>query len=141
MMVTAVVFASAVLLIGWNFFRLTRFETDYRYVGSFSGNRYECVVGGLDLEHGTLCIVGADKEGVYLLSHPKPDRFYWGGGGRHRIFKRNLMIPWSDFSYRSGKVLLRDCVWIEMPSRRIYLFVPKDVGEKLLRDAGRGFPI
>jgi hypothetical protein len=98
-------------------------------------------VGGLDLEHGTLCVVGADESGIYLLKHPESDRFSWNIKGGHRVFRRDLLIPWKAFSYRAGKVLFKECLWLEMPSRRIYLHVPKDVGEKLLEDARRDYPV
>ena len=133
----AIFFVAALFLVGWNFRRLKRFRTDYRFTGFFPGTTYECVVGGLDTEHGTLCMVGADTSGIYLLSHPKPRGLLWLLESRHRVLKQNLLLPWDDLNYRTGKMLLKDCLWLEMPSRRIYLHVPKDSGAQILKDGGR----
>jgi hypothetical protein len=139
-MLIAIVIAAAVLLVGWNFVRLSRFGSDYNFGGSFQGNRYECYLGGLGDGRSTLCFIGADAFGVYLLPHPKPARWFWGFRGRYDFFRQSLLIPWTDISCRSGKVLLKDCIWFDIASRKIYLYVPKDIGEKLLIDAGRKIP-
>jgi hypothetical protein len=137
-MLIVIVIALVVLLVGWNFLRLHGFDKDYRFAGSFQGNRYECNVGGFSEERDTLCFMGADTTGLYLLPHPKPIRWFWGYRG---VFKNSLFIPWTDLGYRSGKALLKECVWFEIASRKIYFCVPKEVGEKLLNDAGRGIPL
>jgi hypothetical protein len=136
----AIVVAAAVLLVGWNFVRLHKFGSDYNFVGSFSGNRYECMVGGINENHGTLCLIGADGYGLYLLPHPKPVRWFWGYPGRYQIFKQSVLIPWKDIGCRSGRVLLKDCIWFDLAPRRVYFYVPKDIGEKLLTDAARLIP-
>lgn len=134
-MLVAIVVVLVVVLMGWNFARMYNFETDYRFSGYFQGNRYECVLGGLSQEHDTLCFIGADEQGLYLLPHPKPARTWWNYQRRRQILKKSLLIPWRDISCRSGRVLLKDCIWFDLAPRKIYLYVPKDIGEKLLADA------
>jgi hypothetical protein len=123
------------LLVIWNIRRVLRFENDYAFSGTFEGTRHECPVGGLNLRHDTLSFAGADKIGLYLLQHPDKDEFMatWR---RQWVLKKNLMIPWKDMTYRRGKVRLKECVWFEMASRRVYLSVPSAIGELLLKDAG-----
>ncbi len=142
-MVTPIVIliaAAAALLVGWNVQRLNRFLSDYNFTGLFQGNSYECSLGGLSDGHFTLCLIGADQYGLYLLPHPKRVR-WWAGYPRREVFKKSLLIPWTDIGCRTGKVLFKDCIWFDLAPRRIYLYVPKDIGEKMLSDAKRTIPI
>jgi hypothetical protein len=133
----AVVVAAVVLLVGWNFLRLYRFERCYSSNDSFPGQRYECIVGGLDPGHGTLCMVGADPSGLHVLSHPGPGRSMLSFRRAYRPYKKNLFLPWKDVNCRSGMAVFKECLWFDMPSRKVYLNVPKDIGGHLLADAGR----
>ncbi|MFZ0818239.1 MAG: hypothetical protein WAM78_22115 [Candidatus Sulfotelmatobacter sp.] len=140
----AIVIAAVVCLLVWNIRRLFGFQRDYKFDGNFAGKRYECRIGGLGEAPGLLCLMGADANGLYLLPHAKLTRSLWsylGNGSRHQVFKKSLFIPWTDMGYRSGKVLLKECIWFDLPARKIYLYVAKDIGEKLLNDAGRGMPL
>jgi hypothetical protein len=139
-MLVSIAIAAIVLLIAWNFVRLYRFQTDYKFDGLFQGVRYECKLGGLGDEHRTLCLIGADEFGLYLLPHPNPPRHWWAYPSGYRIFKKSLYIPWTDIRCRYGRVLLKDCIWFDLKPRRVYLYVPKDVGEKVLVDARRQVP-
>jgi hypothetical protein len=69
-MLLAIVLAAAVLLVAWNFQRLNNFGRDCDFTGSFQGSRYECRLGGLGDDRRTLCMMGADEFGLYLLPHP-----------------------------------------------------------------------
>jgi hypothetical protein len=140
----AILIAAVVGLYVWNIRRMLGFERDYKFDGNFVGKRYECTVGGLSEGHGLLCFMGADAAGLYLFPHPKPARSLWsyfGNSRRYLVFRKSLLIPWTDVGYRSGRVLLKDCIWFDLAARRVYFYVAKDVGEKLLNDAGRGMPL
>jgi len=140
----AILIAAVVGLYVWNIRRVLGFERDYKHDGNFAGKRYECTVGGFSEGPGLTCFMGADGNGLYLLPHPKPARSLWsylGNSRRYLVFKKSLFIPWTDLGYRSGRVLLKDCVWFDLSARRVYFYVAKDVGEKLLNDAGRGMPL
>jgi hypothetical protein len=142
-MLVAIVIAVVISLLVWNIRRMLEFERDYKYDGNFGGKRYECTVGGLSESPGLLCFTGADANGLYLMPHARPGRTLWsylGNGRRYWVFRKSLFIPWTDLGYRSGRVLLKDCVWFDLSGRRVYFYVAKDVGEKLLNDAGRGLP-
>ncbi|MFY9904683.1 MAG: hypothetical protein WAK62_06025 [Terriglobales bacterium] len=138
-MLLAIFIGLVVVLMGWNILRMHGFDSDYIYSGYFSGQRYECVVGGLSSEHGTLCFVGADEQGLYLLPHPKP-AFSWWNQRQRRVLKKSFLIPWRDINCRSGRVLLKNCIWFDLAPRKIYLYVPQDIGEKLLMDARLAIP-
>jgi len=129
---------AAVLLVLWNVRNQNSFERDYAFHGSFQGTRYECLVGGLATDHRMLCMAGADRSGIYFLPHPKRQSFFQSS---HRgIFKKSLFIPWQDMSYSSKRVLLTDCIWFDLSPRKVWIYVPKEVGEKLLTDAHREIP-
>ena len=133
--IVAVVIA-AVVLIGWNFINQSSFYSDCAFAGSFGGNRYECMLGGLNQETRVLCLMGADESGVYILSHPKPGRPFWGYGTA--VFKGSLFIPWQDIECTPGDTFpFKDSIWFKLASRRIYLYLAKEIGEKLLADARR----
>jgi hypothetical protein len=139
-MLFAIFFAAAILLVAWNFQRLNNFDRDYKFTGDFQGHRYECTLGGLAEGRGVLCMIGADNFGLYLLPDPRPRRWLTFYPNGNQIFKKSLLIPWKDIGCRSGSVLLKDCIWFDLAPRRIYLYVPKDIGEKLLTDAGHAIP-
>src|SRR6202142_4047294 len=98
-----VVIVAGVLLTVWNFFNQSNFYRDYFYDGYFTGRRYECMVGGLNPEARTLCFMGADELGVYILPHPKPRKLFWGDGCY--IFKKSVLIPWKEIECSTGKIL------------------------------------
>jgi hypothetical protein len=143
-MLIAIVIAAVVCLLVWNIRRMVGFGRDYKYDGEFAGKRYECRLGGLSDGHSVLCFMGADANGLYLLPHPKPERSFWsylGNNYRYEVFRKSLFIPWTDLGCRHGKAVLKECVWFDLPARRVYFYVAKDVGEQLLNDAGRGMPL
>jgi hypothetical protein len=132
------VFVAAGLLVLWNARNQNSFARDYAYQGSFAGTRYECIVGGLYSDDRVLCMAGADRAGIYFLPHPKRQRLFRNSG--YSIFKKSLLIPWQDMSYCSKKVLFKDCIWFDLSPRKIWIYVPREVGEKLLTDAHREIP-
>ena len=136
-MLFAILCAVAAALLLWNINRWRSFLGDYQYPGVFQGHQYECRVGGLDQESRVLCMIGADESGLYLLPHPKKIRWYLGDSRGNKIFKKSLRIPWQDIACRYARVLFEDCIRFDLAPRKTYLYVPKDMGEKLLADAGR----
>jgi hypothetical protein len=134
------VFVLAAALMLWNAGVMRRFESDYRYDGEFHGQRYECVLRFANMEYGMWCFLGADASALYLLTASNRKRSWWMSGhtaASNRIFKTDLRIPWTDLGWQEKTILLKSCVWFEMPAKKIYFYVPEDVGGKLLVDAGR----
>jgi hypothetical protein len=131
---------TAVALISWNASAMYRFELDYRYDGGFEGRRHDCTLRFANLEAGIQCFIGADQSGLYLLTHPARKNSFWSFGNARGVFKRNLRIPWSDLGCRAGRMLLLDCIWFDIPSRKIHFYVPRNIGEELLRDSNRTIP-
>src|ERR1700733_6585481 len=138
------VFVMTVVLIWWNAGILRRFKSDYRYEGEFHGNRYECVVRFANSESGIWCSLGADTSALYLLTPSERERSWWTWsyrGSAREIFRTNLRIPWSDLDWREKRILFKDCIWFEIPARKVCFYASRDVGDKLLVDAGRKIPV
>jgi hypothetical protein len=132
-LVIVIVGVIGLALTFWNAANWYGFESTYRYSGEFQGNRYECSVRFANSERGSQCFIGANGSGLYLLSHPARKGWWrrYGPAG----FNKNLQIPWSDLKCRAGTSLFKECMWFEVPSRKIHFYVPKDIGDKLLIDA------
>ena len=86
----------------------------------------------------SLCFIAANESALYLLYHPASKGWWWryGAGG----FNKNLEIPWSGLDYRPVTILFKDCMRFEIPPRKIYFYIPKDIGDQLLVDAKRKIP-
>ena len=137
-MLLPIILAAAVLLMLWNIRNQRSFERDYSYDGSFAGQRYECIVGGLNSEHRMWCMAGADRSGIYFLPSPKNQNLFWNSG--LGVFKKSLLIPWQDIAYCSKRVLFKDCIWFDLSPRKVWIYVPRETGEKLLIDGHREVP-
>ncbi|MGA3348851.1 MAG: hypothetical protein ABSC33_07495 [Candidatus Sulfotelmatobacter sp.] len=134
------VFVMAGALIFWNVGVMRRFQSEYRYVAGFQGKRYECILRFANLDHGMWCFLGADSSALYLLTASNRKRPWWSSsyiGVSNKIFKTDLRIPWTDLGWQEKPILLKECIWFEISAKKIYFYVPKDVGDKLLIDAGR----
>jgi hypothetical protein len=132
-LVVVIVGVIGLALTFWNAANWYGFESSYRYSGEFQGNRYECRLRFANSECSSQCFIGANGSGLYLLSHPARKGWWWRYGAVG--FKKNLQIPWTDLQCRPRTILLKECMWFEVPSRKIYFYIPKDIGDKLLIDA------
>ena len=119
----------------WNAVNWYGFESGYRYNAEFQGKRFECPLRFANSECGSRCFIGANGSGLYLLSHPARKGWWWRYGAVG--FNKNLQIPWSDLECRAGTMLLKKCMWFDIPSRKTHFCIAKDIGNKLLIDAGR----
>jgi len=135
-----VVWAIAIPLMIWNARVMTRFEKVYRFDGEFPGNRHECILQFANTEFHYLCAAGANQSALYLLPPAEHEISRWKSS-KEKIYKKSLQIPWSDLQYRTKKILFQDYLWLEIPERKVYFYIPKDVGDRLLIDAGRAVPI
>ena len=127
-----------VALTFWNAANWYGLVSGYRYNGEFQGKRYECGLRFATSECDSLCFIGANESGLYLLYHPASKGWWWkyGAGG----FNKNLEIPWGDLDYRPVTMLFKDCMRFEVPARKIYFYIPKGIGDQLLIDAKRNIP-
>jgi len=116
------------------------FEGDYRFEGEFPGKLHECVFNPSYGEAGYLCWIGANGSHLFLLNHADGKGSRFGLPFEQRGFDKNLSIPWRAISLRPRRFFLKDCVWFELPAIRVGFYLPRDVAEKVLADAGRQSP-
>jgi len=128
----------AVALMFWNAGIMRKFKSDYRYYGEFHGKRYECILTFANVKSGILCSLGAaNASALCLLTPPQSKRSWWSSRGAHELFETDLKLPWNDLGWREKRIFPKDYVWFELPASKIYFYVSKDVGHKLLIDAER----
>lgn len=132
--------AGAALLIAWTARNSKRFYRDYAFTGAFDGKVQECWLGGLATKAPTLCFAGADRTGIYLLAPPAQRRRWNIFGTSRGVLKQSLHLPWTDFEARAGLAAFRKVIWLRFDARRIYLYVPREIGLALLLAGGRAVP-
>ncbi len=138
----AIAFAAAIALVLWNVFRVRAYQRDYRFDGLFKGTLHDCQLGVSSAEELFYCRIGATEDALFLMALARDDernrRKFWGYDHNFRRFSpTDLRIPWQDLECRVGKLFLKDVLWFENHPRRLYLYVPQEVGERVLKDAGR----
>ena len=137
--------ALAVLLTLWNAARIRSFQRDYGYQGGFPGKPYECDLRSADSEWPVRCFVGATDSALYLIADPQPPPRPWWGWGKYgsfrTVFKTDLRIPWTSLQCRAGRMFLKEVIWFENRPRKFFVYVPREIGERVLRDAGRQIPV
>ncbi len=134
-LVIIIVGIAGVALTFWHGANWYGFVSGYRYNSEFLGRRYESRLRFATSEHDSLCFIGANESALYLLYHPASNGWWWKyrAGG----FTKNLEIPWSDLDCRPVTMLFKDYMRFEIPPRKIYFYIPKDIGDQLLIDAKR----
>lgn len=116
-------------LILWIVTTARQFQRSYRHDGRFAGRRYDCRLQWSYAEGTTRCSLGADQSALYLFGPSTT----WSGALKH-----DLRIPWTDLEWRPRKILFLNEMRFYVPSKRMHFHVPRDIGESLLADAGRG---
>ena len=137
-LVIVIVGIIGVALTFWNGANWYEFVSGYRYNSEFQGRRYECRLRFAASECDSLCFVGANESSLYLLCHPPSKGWWWKYGARG--FNKNLEIPWSDLDCRAVTMIFKDFMRFEIRARKLYFYIPKDVGDQLLIDAKRKMP-
>jgi len=130
------VFALGVALTLWFARKMRDFLNDYSYLGAFAGQRYDCMLRFAGSEYDTPCAVGADSSALYLFASSSYKRRWWARG-RTRMLKQALRIPWTDLQWQESRILFKEVIRFEVTGRKIYFFIPKEIGTKVLADAGQ----
>lgn len=129
--------ALAAPLMLWWIRNVRSFAADYGFDGAFGGQRYETLIHTSSAEDQVMCFIGADRDYLFVLRHPKMQRRWWGY--RRPVYQQNVRIPWGDIETRPGN-LLRHAIMFYVVQRKMAFFVPRDVAMQVLADAGRTLP-
>ncbi|MGA8273907.1 MAG: hypothetical protein WB919_20255 [Candidatus Sulfotelmatobacter sp.] len=144
--IVLVVLVFGIFLMLWNIARMRGVQRDYSYEGEFPGNHYLCDLRSAGTESTIRCQIGASDSALYLMADPETQaKLSWRpwkvqNWDFRALSNTNLRIPCTDLQYRTGKMFFRDVIWFENRSRRFYVYVPREIGDKLLIDAGRAVP-
>lgn len=138
--------AAAAALMIWNVTRIRGYQRDWGYEGEIPGTYYPCDLRSADSEFPMQCRIGASDSAFYLMADPQalPTRtaFRRGKYGSFQsLFKSGLRVPWNELSWRGGSMFLKEVIWFENRRRRFFVYVPREIGEKVIRDAGREPPL
>jgi hypothetical protein len=133
-------FTIAALAFGLMFLihgRMQRLQREFGFAGGFPGAGYESVVTFAHAESGYRCRAGADAEALYLIAPADRGRRGGFGGEATEPLRSDLRIPWNQMETRPGNVFLKKILWFHLRARGLSFYMPSDVGERLLADAGR----
>jgi hypothetical protein len=141
-----ILLALAAALMIWNAKKIRAYQQDYRFEGGFTGKHYDCMLGSANSEATLRCRVGADPSHLYLMARPedppRPQIFSWRNQFYFRAdYPTDLAIPWNDLECRPGRLFFKEVIWFRNDEKRFYVYVPREIGESLLTDAGRALPL
>jgi hypothetical protein len=59
----------------------------------------------------------------------------------NEIFQTERRIPWAKLGWKENPIFLKECMGLKFPRKAFIFTVPKDIGAKILIDAGRNIPV
>jgi hypothetical protein len=133
-------FVGAIGLVVWSIAKTRRFESAYRYDGGFDGALYGAELRYPQHEDKIVCRAGANSGALFLLCDPAWKARSWARDQGRSALRHGLRIPWSQITYRRGRVMFGRCVWFEVAAEKTTFYLPERVASRLLADAGRPMP-
>jgi hypothetical protein len=90
-------------------------------------------------EAKTDCVLGANREGLYISSSAEAiaRHQWWTLNHRYYVIRTPILIPWDQLQYAQAKFPLKQSVRFTVPSNKATFFVPRETAELLLNRAGR----
>jgi hypothetical protein len=134
--VLPVLLVIGLMLYGWYRNDLRRITRGYARLESFDGALEPCIVRFPMGETGTDCMLGANREGLYISSSPDAVKKSSAWSHRYYAVKTPVFIPWSRLQIRDARFPMRGYLRFRVPSIQATFFVPGDTGNLLLKNAG-----
>jgi hypothetical protein len=145
--ITTVIFKISIILLavgaiayGWYRNDLRRLVRDYSCKEPFDGDLEHCIVRFPLDEAGTDCMLGADRNGLYMSSSIEARESNRKWSFRYYVIKTPILIPWSSLRISDARFPLRGHLRFDVPSNKATFFVTRQVGQLLLAKAGRSLP-
>jgi hypothetical protein len=132
--------AGSIWLIAWSVLKTRRFQSAYRYDGSFDGLLHHVQLQYPQYEHKIICRAGANPAALFLLPDPEWKPRSWLRDQGDMALDHGLRIPWSQIECRRGRVMFGRCVWFEVKAEKTMFYLPEGVALQVLSDAGRALP-
>lgn len=121
-------------------FTLRQTMIGYHYDGPFRGTLYKSHYRMASAEASAPCLLGADRNALYIMRLPGPPRRGWAPSNDILDASLDLRFPWRALRYKWGRIFWRRCLWSRVESPRLDFYVPADIGARLLADADRPPP-
>jgi len=132
--IVPVLLVIGLMLYAWYRDGVRKLTRDYACLKSFDGALEPCIVRFPIGETGTDCLLGADREGLYISSSPDAvKKNKWSR--RYYTLKTPVFIPWSRLQISDAKFPMRSCLRFDVPSIQATFFVPRGTGNLLLKRA------
>jgi hypothetical protein len=135
--IAAVLAVVALLFYGWYRNDLRRLTRDFARQQPFDGKLHACLVRFPLDDTKTDCLLGANDAGLYMTSSSAALKSNGRWSVRYYVIRTPLFIPWSCVQVGDAKFPLRGYFRFSVPSNKATFFVPREIGERLLGDAGR----
>jgi hypothetical protein len=129
------------MIYAWQRNDLRRIIRDFACDGHrFNGQIEPCLVRFPLDESKTDCLIGANREGLFLSSSPEAiERSKWWSYRSHAI-RTPVLIPWNCLLITDASFPLRAYFRITVLSNKATFFIPKEAGGLLLANARRDVP-
>lgn len=127
--ILAVLLVVGVFVYGWYRNDLRRLTRDYACKEPFDGALEHCIVRFPVDETGTDCMLGANRDGLYLSSSvealEKNRRWSW----RYYVTRTPILIPWSCIQISDAKFRCEDTFdSVCQQIRPLFLFLERSAG-------------
>jgi hypothetical protein len=124
------------MLYGWYRNDLRRLTRDYACEQPFDGPLQHCVVRFPLDETGTDCVLGANRDGLYMSSSRDALKRNRRWSFRYYVIRTPIFIPWNCLQVAKAKFPMRAHLRFQVPSNKATFFVPQETGRLLLQTAG-----
>lgn len=132
---------AALMAVGWLRNDQRCLRRDFPCTGPFEGPLEPCLVRFPTEEGRTDCVLGANRDGLYLASTAEAmaRRRWWTSSGS-TVMRSPVFIPWERLDIGPARFPLRDHVRFRVSSNKAVFFVPRQTAVTLLLRAGRAGP-
>jgi hypothetical protein len=135
--ITAILLAIGLVIYGWHRNDLRRLTRDFASQLPFDGALEECLVRFSLDDASTDCVLGANNEGLYMSSSTAALENNRRWSFRYYVLRTPLFIPWNRLDIRDARFPLRGHLRFTVPSNKAIFFVPREIGQRLLKEVGR----
>ncbi len=127
------------MVFGWSRNDRRRLRRDFPCDRPFEGPLEACLVRFPSDEAKTDCVLGANRDGLYLASTPEvlARNRGWMGNRSHLVLAQPLFVPWDRLAIQPASFPLRGFVRFTVSSNKATFFVPRETAVTLLVRAGR----
>jgi hypothetical protein len=133
----AVLLVAGVFVYGWYRNDLRRLVRDYACKEPFDGALQHCLVRFPLDEATTDCMLGANRDGLYMSSSIDALKKNRRWTFRQHVIRTPIFIPWNRMQLTDARFPMRGHLRFSVPSNKATFFIPREIGQLLFASAGR----